>query len=74
MVNKSHKGNHCEKLNQVLSAIQVLCLILKNFYTSYSVMPTKKHHAQPEGDKNILCPRKLAASPMKKINGLIPTN
>ena len=41
-MNKSYKGSHCEKLNQVLSAIQVLCLILKNVCTSYSVMPTKK--------------------------------
>lgn len=30
-------------------------------------MPAKKHHAQPEGDKNILCPRKLPASPIKKL-------
>ena len=49
------------KLDQVLSASQVLFLKYKNTIQKllHKLLPTEKNQAQHKGEKKILCPTKL---------------
>jgi len=53
-----------KKIDQVLFTYQVLCLTKKKFLLK--LLPTKKCHAQPKGEKKFLS-QKIAQPHLKKI-------